>query len=91
MALDIYWRNYQTETRLGSVEIDTLLEDLLDAFGQQVGFPVDPYGKARLYPAQWQRLIDLAGGTGYPVHQLRQIQAAIPANEPQGLIILAGD
>lgn len=73
------------------MEIDTALEDLLHAFGQQVGFPLDPYGKARFYPAQWQQLMVLADSRGYPVHQLRHIQAAIPANEPQGVLILVGD
>ena len=91
MALDVYWKNYQTQSWLGSVEIDTPFEDLLHAFGQQVGFPVDPYGKTRLYPAQWERLIALANSRGFAAQQLRRIQAAIPADEPQGLLILEGD
>ncbi|UOQ70163.1 hypothetical protein [Hymenobacter cellulosilyticus] len=91
MALDVYWKNYQTASKLGSIEIDTPLENLLYDFGQQVGFPVDPYGSTRLYPTQWERLIVMADSSGFPTQQLRHIQAAIPADQPQGILILEGD
>lgn len=64
MGLDIYWQRGQAKRYLGSLEIDTPLEDLLYAYGQTTGIPVDPYGKARLYLTQWLKLIEMAQQRG---------------------------
>lgn len=69
MALDVYWqasRNAKVRLRLGSLEIETPLEDLLYQFGKATGLPIDPYGKERLSAEQWQRLLGFASQAGYP-------------------------
>lgn len=94
MALDVYWqasRNAKARIWLGSLEIETPLEDLLYRFGQATGLSIDPYGKARLSAEQWQRLVGFASQAGYPSHQLKQIQAAIPVDDSEGTLVLVGD
>jgi hypothetical protein len=91
MALDIYWQQGQAKRHLGSLAIDTPLEDLLYVFGQTTGIPVDPYGKARLYLSQWKKLIELAQQRGYPTQALKEIQAGISSPEMEGFLILLGD
>jgi hypothetical protein len=51
MALDVYWKEWQNERYVGSLEIDALLEGLLFAFGKLTGVRIDPYGNTRLHPA----------------------------------------
>lgn len=94
MALDVYWqatRNPHARTRLGSLDIETPLVDLLYQFGQATGLPIDPYGKARLSAEQWNRLIGFASQAGYPTNQLKQIQATIPVDNLEGVLVLVGD
>lgn len=91
MALDIYWQCYHDSTYLGSLEITHALTELLYQFSEAAGVTADPYGKGRLYPAQWQRLMDMAPAVGYPVPLLAAIQARIPTGQSAGLIVLAGD
>ncbi len=91
MALDVYWREHQKDRYLGSLEIDTSLEGLLYAFGKLTGIPVDPYGKARLHPTQWERLLQLASQRNYPIHVLKEITAGLPLNKADGMLLFFGD
>lgn len=86
MALDLYWQLGRENTWIGSLPIDTPLEELLFQFQQVAGIPVDPYGKSRLYLNQWARLLLLATEVGYPTFKLKHVQARIPPNEPEGFI-----
>ncbi|RTQ52549.1 hypothetical protein EJV47_05935 [Hymenobacter gummosus] len=91
MALDVYWQHYHDSTHLGSLEITHELTELLYRFSQAAGVTADPYGKGRLHPAQWQRLMNMAPAAGYPVPLLAAIQARIPADQPAGMIVLLGE
>ncbi|UOQ69323.1 hypothetical protein [Hymenobacter volaticus] len=92
MPLDIYWQEGQAREWLGSLPIDTPLEELLYAFSQTAGIPVDPYGGiSRLYRSQWQKLIELAEKQGYPTAKLQAIQTAVQASKTDGLLVLFGD
>jgi hypothetical protein len=91
MGLDVYWQEAQARKYLGSLEIDTPLENLLYEFGQTTGIPVDPYGKARLYLTQWKKLIEMAQQRYYPTQALKEIQAGVSTPEAEGLLILIGD
>jgi hypothetical protein len=91
MALDIYWQEAGNQKRLGSLEIDTSLENLLFEFGKASGITVDPYGKSRLYPAQLKKLIEIGSKMGYPIHKLKEIESNLPADSREGLMVLMGD
>jgi hypothetical protein len=91
MALDIYWKEWQHERYLGSLEIDTPLENLLDEFGNLTGIPIDPYGDTRLYSNLWFKLLALAIDRAYPVHRLKEITAGLPEDQLNGVLFLRGD
>jgi hypothetical protein len=56
MALDIYWKEWQHERYLGSLEIDMPLDGLLHEFGKLTGIVIDPYRNNRLHPTLCSRL-----------------------------------
>jgi hypothetical protein len=91
MVLDIYWKEWQHERYLGSLEIDTPLENLLDAFGKLTGIVIDPYSNNRLHPALWLRLLALAKERGYPGQPLQEISAGLPEDQQNGMLLLRGD
>jgi hypothetical protein len=91
MALDIYWKEWQHERYLGSLEIDTPLENLLFEFGQMTGIVIDPYSNNRLHPALWLRLLALAKEHAYPAQPLKEITAGLPQDRQNGMLILRGD
>jgi hypothetical protein len=91
MALDIYWELARNRTWIGSLEIDTPLENLLYEFGKSSGVLIDPYGKGRIYLNQWAKLIKLATDFNYPAQLLREIQARIPTPDVDGIITTVGD
>ncbi|SFQ82638.1 hypothetical protein [Hymenobacter arizonensis] len=94
MALDVCWqatRNAKDSTWLGSLDIETPLENLLYEFGKAAGVRIDPYGKTHLSAEQWNRLIAFAGPAGYPTDELKQIRAGIPGDKPEGVLVLLGD
>jgi hypothetical protein len=91
MALDIYWKEWQHTRYLGSLEIDTPLDDLLFEFGKLTGIVIDPYRDNRLHPALWLRLLALAKERTYPGQPLQEITAGLPEDRQNGMLLLRGD
>lgn len=91
MALDIYWKEWQNERYLGSLEIDTPLDGLLHEFGKLTGIVIDPYRDNRLHPALWLRLLALAKERAYPSQPLQEITAGLPEDRQNGMLLLRGD
>jgi hypothetical protein len=91
MALDIYWKEWQNERYVGSLEINTPLEDLLFEFGKLTSIRIDLYGNTRLHPALWIRLLALAKERAYPSQPLKEITAGLPENRQNGMLLLRGD
>jgi hypothetical protein len=91
MALDIYWKEWQNERYVGSLEIDTPLENLLFEFGKLTGIVIDPYRNNRLHPALWLRLLALAKERAYPSQPLKEITAGLPEDWQNGMLLLRGD
>jgi hypothetical protein len=91
MALDVYWKEWQHERYVGSLEIDTPLEDLLFEFGKLTGMHIDPYGNSRLHPALWLRLLALAKERAYPSQPLKEITAGFPEDRQNGMLLFRGD
>lgn len=91
MALDIYWKEWQQERYLGSLAIETPLEDLLFEFGKLTGIVIDPYSNNRLHPALWFRLLTLAKERAYPEQPLKEITAGLPEDRHNGMLLLRGD
>jgi hypothetical protein len=91
MALDIYWKEWQHERYLGSLEIDASLENLLFEFGKLTGIVLDPYRNNRLHPALWLRLLVLAKERAYPSQPLKEITAGLPEDRQNGMLLLRGD
>jgi hypothetical protein len=91
MALDFYWEFAKKRTWIGSLEIDTPLENLLYEFGKSSGVLIDPYGKGRIYFNQWAELIKMATDFNYPAQLLREIQTKVPTPDASGFITTVGD
>jgi hypothetical protein len=91
MALDIYWKEWQNERYVGSLEIDTPLEDLLFEFGKLTGIRIDPYGNTQVHPALWPRLLALAKARAYPSQPLKEMTAGLPEDRHKGMLLLRGD
>jgi hypothetical protein len=40
---------------------------------------------------QWQRFLGFVSQAGYLTHQLKQMHAAIPVDDSEGMLVLMGD
>ncbi|GAB4048696.1 hypothetical protein [Spirosoma litoris] len=91
MALDIYWQEGRSKTRIGQIEVDDVFDKLIFQYERQAGIHVDLYGHSRLYASQWEQLITLAHQTNFDAVQLEAVQAKLPVDASEGILILEGD
>lgn len=91
MALDIYWQEARSKIQIGKMEVDDAFDKLLFQYEHQSGIHVDLYGHSRLYASQWEQLIVLAHQTNFDAVQLEAIQARLPVDASEGILILEGD